>query len=243
MTHLDRSTVERFEHEWRSRGLRVFSVVTIVTLAAYSVVNFIEGLNLGGLATGIGVPLVAWTWVLSRRDPMPRWASVPLTVYLLTMLGTLLAAEHADSAPVMFLAAGPAIAILGFGAVWGLAFSAILLAMVFATFSFNDHLLPPAYENRFIVAFVFTMVVAYIYEYMRKRAVQELAQAADRIQTLESLLPMCAWCGKVDMEDGATGERWVPVERYLQDHDQQVTHGLCPDCYENEMARVDRELP
>jgi len=243
MTTLDRSAVERMEQDWRLRGVRAFSLVIMVTLAGYAFWEFNSGHFEAALATAIGLPVVAITFVLSRSDAAPSWTPLPLTLYLLVLLAYLLATEHANSAVVMFLGAGPAIAIFGFGRRWGLFFSAMLLAMVFATFRFNEHQLPPEYENRFIAAFVLTMIVAYIYEYTRTEAVQHLAAATERIETLESLLPMCAWCGKVDMSDSASEERWVPVEQYLEGRDQHVTHGLCPDCYAKELARVERELP
>ena len=91
MSSLDRSAVERMEHEWRSRGLRVFSVVTMLTLAAYAVANFAAGELTAAIGTSLGLPIVGWTFLLSRRDPMPGWAAAPLTVYLLLVLGTLLA--------------------------------------------------------------------------------------------------------------------------------------------------------
>ena len=51
------------------------------------------------------------------------------------------------------------------------------------------------------------------------------------LTVLSALLPMCAWCRKIQNDDGA----WVPIEAYLNQHtDAKVTHGICPDCQQDE---------
>jgi hypothetical protein len=55
----------------------------------------------------------------------------------------------------------------------------------------------------------------------------ELADAMDSIQTLQGLLPLCAWCRRVRSDAGY----WEQIESYISAHSQaQFTHGLCPDC-------------
>ncbi|HSJ57364.1 MAG TPA: response regulator [Anaerolineae bacterium] len=58
----------------------------------------------------------------------------------------------------------------------------------------------------------------------------ELELAIDTIRTLSGLIPICGWCGrKIEDEHG----RWVPLERYIEDHSTVTfTHGMCPDCLE-----------
>ena len=54
-----------------------------------------------------------------------------------------------------------------------------------------------------------------------------------RIQDLETLLPLCAWCKKYRAENG----EWKPIEDYLRDSGAPVvTHGICPECASKEMA-------
>jgi hypothetical protein len=48
-----------------------------------------------------------------------------------------------------------------------------------------------------------------------------------RIQDLETLFPLCAWCKKYRSENG----EWKPIEKYLHDSGAPaVTHGICPEC-------------
>jgi hypothetical protein len=59
------------------------------------------------------------------------------------------------------------------------------------------------------------------------RAIESLHSEEKRIETLEALLPLCAWCKRVRTEEGT----WKPVEQYMQDKGApEATHGICPDC-------------
>jgi hypothetical protein len=49
-----------------------------------------------------------------------------------------------------------------------------------------------------------------------------------RIDELEALLPLCAWCKNYRTEKG----KWLPIERYLSESGQSLTHGICPACIE-----------
>lgn len=63
--------------------------------------------------------------------------------------------------------------------------------------------------------------------------ITELKEAQSRIRQLERLLPICAWCQRIQAE---TGE-WETVEEYLANQaDTMVSHGLCADCFERELA-------
>jgi phosphoserine phosphatase RsbU/P len=58
-------------------------------------------------------------------------------------------------------------------------------------------------------------------------------KAAERIlglrEELEGLLSICSYCRRLRDDAGS----WVPLERYIADRSNaQVTHGICPDCYE-----------
>ena len=52
---------------------------------------------------------------------------------------------------------------------------------------------------------------------------------------LQSLLPMCAWCKKIETTDGS----WASFERYLSEQKKtDVTHGICPSCLIEEKKGV-----
>ena len=47
-----------------------------------------------------------------------------------------------------------------------------------------------------------------------------------RIEYLESLVVMCAWCRRV-----RSGDEWLTVERFLErQHNAHTSHGICEGC-------------
>ena len=47
-----------------------------------------------------------------------------------------------------------------------------------------------------------------------------------RIEYLESLIVMCAWCRRV-----RSGEEWLSVEHFLErQHQSRTSHGICERC-------------
>ena len=55
----------------------------------------------------------------------------------------------------------------------------------------------------------------------------ELEKAANEIQILSGLLPICASCKKIRNSEGY----WNEIEHYIEKHsDAQFSHGICEDC-------------
>lgn len=55
----------------------------------------------------------------------------------------------------------------------------------------------------------------------------ELKRALEQVETLEGMLPICAWCRRVRDEEGL----WEQIETYVSKHsDTTWTHGICPEC-------------
>lgn len=59
-------------------------------------------------------------------------------------------------------------------------------------------------------------------------AIEQKNAAWSEVETLKSLLPICAYCKKVrDDED-----YWHHVDHYLANHsDVRFSHGICPECF------------
>ena len=63
--------------------------------------------------------------------------------------------------------------------------------------------------------------------------VDELQEALSNVRRLTGLLPMCAYCKRIRDDK----DYWQKLEAYITHHsDAQVTHGICPDCYERETS-------
>ena len=60
-----------------------------------------------------------------------------------------------------------------------------------------------------------------------REKVDALQAALTRVQNLEGILPICAWCKRLREND----QSWVPVERYLASRTSaSFTHTICPAC-------------
>ncbi len=85
-----------------------------------------------------------------------------------------------------------------------------------------------------MVSALFAMAVGFAlaHQVMGRRisSLVKIYQLQDRVETLESIIPMCASCKKTRNEAG----EWKTVEQYLEDQEagRQVSHGVCPDCSE-----------
>ena len=52
-------------------------------------------------------------------------------------------------------------------------------------------------------------------------------QLTRQIETLQNLLPVCAWCKKVRNDSGY----WYQIEKYITANSKtKITHGICPEC-------------
>ena len=69
-----------------------------------------------------------------------------------------------------------------------------------------------------------------------RRVASELAAALEGVRTLQSLLPICAWCKSVRNDAGY----WGRVEDYLsQLTGAEMTHGICPSCFAKQNLDLD----
>ncbi len=71
------------------------------------------------------------------------------------------------------------------------------------------------------------------YNTILQRRVVELEQLNEKINTLETLLPICSSCKKIRVEGGDPDDQqaWENLESYISDRTSSTfTHGICPDC-------------
>ncbi len=63
--------------------------------------------------------------------------------------------------------------------------------------------------------------------------VHQLEQALAQVKQLQGLLPICSYCKKIRND----GNYWQQVEEYVSHRtDVQFSHGICPHCFEKELA-------
>ncbi len=68
-----------------------------------------------------------------------------------------------------------------------------------------------------------------------RRVSSHLADALDRVKTLQGLLPICAWCKRIRDDEGY----WSQVEAYFhKSTGADFTHGICPQCFEKAQTNL-----
>lgn len=66
--------------------------------------------------------------------------------------------------------------------------------------------------------------------------ISELRVAEAQVERLRRLLPICAWCDRIQTEEGT----WMTIEAHLErERGSKVSHGMCPDCYREQMEDDD----
>ncbi len=71
---------------------------------------------------------------------------------------------------------------------------------------------------------------------MLKRQKEALEATLSRVKRLEGLLSICMQCKKIRTENND----WHQLEQYIGEHSDAVfSHGLCPDCLEMAMKKLD----
>lgn len=61
-----------------------------------------------------------------------------------------------------------------------------------------------------------------------RRISRQLTETLQKVQSLQELLPICAWCKKIRDDQGY----WNKLESYMSNHvGLDFTHSICPDCY------------
>ena len=64
---------------------------------------------------------------------------------------------------------------------------------------------------------------------------EALEATLGRVKRLEGLISICMYCKKMRSED----HTWQQLEQYIGEHSDAVfSHGLCPDCFEQQKTRL-----
>ena len=72
-------------------------------------------------------------------------------------------------------------------------------------------------------------------ELQRESLIRQLEDALRKVKVLQELVPVCGWCKNIRDDDGY----WKTVEQYVTSRFQvDITHGMCPSCFEKEMRAV-----
>jgi len=73
----------------------------------------------------------------------------------------------------------------------------------------------------------------------RERLLVKLQRAIKKIEKLQGLIPICAWCKKIRDDKGY----WCQVEEYIHKHTKaDFTHGVCPECVSKHLSEDSEDV-
>lgn len=121
---------------------------------------------------------------------------------------------------------------------------ALLISLLLGNLSaVVDHFLHPEipyfHEEHLIVGGVTFGVSALLFALL---IVLEIRLNRALARTLETFLPICAYCKKIRRPEAPAMDpaSWQRMEYYISEKvDTQFSHGVCPDCLETVMAEAD----
>ena len=72
-----------------------------------------------------------------------------------------------------------------------------------------------------------------------ERTLEDLNTSHWHLRKIQECLPVCAYCKKVKF--GGAEAEWTDLLDFLTDHSKFLSHGLCPECFERQMAILEKE--
>ena len=99
----------------------------------------------------------------------------------------------------------------------------------------------PYFDNEHLIVGGVTGLVSIVLFWLLRAYHRYLDKAIKKIQVLENILPICAYCKRIRKidSDPQNSESWKQLESYITEMTTtEFSHGICPECY----AKLQREL-
>jgi hypothetical protein len=93
----------------------------------------------------------------------------------------------------------------------------------------------PYFDREHIIVGGFTALVSVALSFLLLRYARRLNRAADTIDRLQALLPICSNCKKIRKSgaDAYVADSWQAIESYITEKTRtEFSHGVCPECRE-----------
>jgi hypothetical protein len=86
---------------------------------------------------------------------------------------------------------------------------------------------------------IYALITASPFEFQGRPLVLLVVEDISEIAELWQIIPICSICKKVRDDQ----KSWKRLETYFSDRwDVDFSHGFCPECYEKEMEKLEREI-
>ncbi len=184
----------------------------------------------------LGFCLAAISGISVRSQSENFIATYLIVIYLLVQLLGLAFSGYQDGVTTIWMMASPPICMLVLGTKPGALVSGILFAGLFYILLFAEtvpaDVLGEQFRYRLLVVYLLSAGVCGAYSWANDFYYRQLQAASEELSQLQQLLPICAHCKMVRVED-----QWHSIEEYItESSDQKITHGICPDCMKAQLA-------
>lgn len=86
---------------------------------------------------------------------------------------------------------------------------------------------------------IYALITVSPFQFQERALALLVIEDISEIAELRRMIPICAVCKKVRDDK----QSWMRVESYFKTNwDVDFSHGLCPDCYKTEMAKMKKEM-
>ncbi len=218
----------------------IFGVLVMATLR-----DFVNGRELTAnwmYLIEFGTPLCGFgIWIAAISGVFPVQQSQNVAVLSLLCIGT----KACMATTLWYPGQTPDTVMLTlFGA--GVTLLSFRHALIFQAMILGIWLLPNALELGFgatLPGILFCLAGAgagHVILNRRIAALHNVFELKHRVETLESILPMCSGCKKTCDDNGS----WVSIESYIETREEGtiISHGLCPECKEKHYGDYLRSL-
>ena len=120
---------------------------------------------------------------------------------------------------------------------------AFIHALAFTESSFLQQLIPNEINEAWMRSFTFLLIISFgYYAHLQMNKIiksnKEKSEILKKLEdslskTLSALIPICAYCKKIRLEDSDPEQQqsWVHIESYIYNKtSSEFTHGICPEC-------------
>ena len=119
------------------------------------------------------------------------------------------------------------------GRYWGLAL-AIVMPLIRFYYNVGPWTVPWTITEASINAVIRILVLS-SFALLTDRTATQTRRLSRQVFLLEGLLPICAYCKKIRDQNG----KWQVIEKYITDRSTaKFTHGICPECQQEQFGDI-----
>jgi len=206
-------------------GVQILSALRDLIVIGFNLPVQLVVINV--LITAVMLALVIWLWLkgFSARH------TNKVVLFVLTCTGIKAITTQADPLPFYMAVLMFSLSLCFLSQQYMLS-TAVIITAIWVIVALDTLTRVEVVET--FVAMMVGLTLGIVVQRRRITSLVEVFELRGRVESLESILPMCASCKKTRNSQG----EWKSIETYIEEHQSglHVSHGLCPDCLKEQIA-------